>query len=142
MGKRIISQARGKGSKTYRVKPSAFKYRIKYPSIERGEGKVLKIFHSAAHSAPLIKVKFGKETFYNVAVKGLIEGQEINIGNDVKTGNIVSLSKIPTGTEICNIETRPFSGGNLIRSSGGSARITKKSEEGVLLCCLLKKKLN
>ena len=31
MGKRIISQARGKGSKTYRVRRIAFRYKVAYP---------------------------------------------------------------------------------------------------------------
>ena len=31
MGKRIIQQARGKGSHTYKVRRKAFVYRMKYP---------------------------------------------------------------------------------------------------------------
>ncbi len=63
MGKRIIQQARGHGSKTYRVRRKAFKFKLKYPSILTGEGEVLKLFNSAGHSAPLAKVKYEKEFF-------------------------------------------------------------------------------
>ena len=56
MGKRIISQARGKGSLTYQVRKQAYKYRIKYPSL-KGEAEIIKIIHSAAHTAPLMKIK-------------------------------------------------------------------------------------
>jgi len=40
MGKRIIQQARGKGSHTYRVRKKAFKYKLKYPLKLEGEGTV------------------------------------------------------------------------------------------------------
>ena len=63
MGKRIIQQARGKGSHTYRVRKKAFKYRVKYPMHE-GEGEVLKLIHSPAHSAPLLKIKTSNEIFF------------------------------------------------------------------------------
>ena len=51
MGKRIISQARGHGSLTYRVRRKAFSHRIGYPNLT-GEGEVIKLMHSAGHSAP------------------------------------------------------------------------------------------
>ena len=56
MGKRIIQQARGKGSSTYRVKKKAFNKRIQYSRHAQGEFKVVKIEGSAAHSCPLAKV--------------------------------------------------------------------------------------
>ena len=62
MGKRIISQARGKGSLTYRVRKKAFSNKVGYPSKE-GEAEILKIFHSPAHSAPLMKIKVDNEVF-------------------------------------------------------------------------------
>ena len=40
MGKRIIQQARGKGSFTYRVKRKAFRYKLQYPKKLETEGKV------------------------------------------------------------------------------------------------------
>ena len=52
MGKRIISQARGKGSHTYRVRKKAFRYKVKYP-MQEGEAKMIKLLNSSAHSAPL-----------------------------------------------------------------------------------------
>ena len=79
MGKRIISQARGKGSHTYRVRKKAFRFKVQYPMHE-GKAEVLKLFNSAAHTAPLLKMKIGNEVFYNVAFNGALEGQEIEIG--------------------------------------------------------------
>ena len=64
MGKRIIQQARGKGSLTYRVRKKAFNKKIGYPS-KQGEAEIIAIVHSAAHSAPLAKIKIDDKTFYN-----------------------------------------------------------------------------
>ena len=45
MGKRIIQQARGKGSFTYRVRKRAFQYKIGYP-ISKGNALILDLIHS------------------------------------------------------------------------------------------------
>lgn len=141
MGKRIIVQARGHGSKTYRVRPKAYKFKVGYPSKE-GIGEVKKIFHSSAHYAPLAKIKIGKEVFFNVAVNGLIEGQKITCGGtDISTGNILALKNIPPGTNICNIEITPMDGGKLVRSSGSCAKITKKRDQGVFILLPSKKEV-
>ncbi len=134
MGKRIIQQARGHGSFTYRVRRKAYKYRLEYPS-SSGVGRVVRLFNSPAHTAPLAKIRVGKEIFYNIAVNGLTEGQQVMIGENAecKPGNILPLEKIPTGTEICNIETIPFGGGKLVRTSGTSAKILKRTPAGVVV---------
>ena len=126
MGKRIISQARGHGSSTYRVKRKAFRFKIKYlPNLE-GEGTILKLLNSPGHSAPLAKVLFGKEIFYIPAFKGMIEGQKINFGGkEIKEGNILELKDIPVKTPVYNIESRPRDGGVFIKSAGGSGIVSK-----------------
>lgn len=130
MGKRIISQARGKGSLTYRVRKKAFRRRVKYPMHE-GEAKILKVVNSPAHSAPLIKAQISDEIFYNVASNGLVEGQKIFIGKDkIEPGNIVSLKDIPLATKIFNIEKNPGDGGKMIRSAGSSAIVNKQYDHG------------
>ena len=130
MGKRIISQARGKGSLTYRVKKKAFKYRVKYPMI-KGQAKVIKIIHSAAHSAPLLKIKVSDKVFYNVAFNGAVETQELEIGGEkLEQGNILELKNIPLATKIFNIERYPGDGGRMIRSSGSNAVLHKKYDRG------------
>ena len=130
MGKRIIQQARGKGSLTYRVRKKSFKYRVRYP-LGEGEADVLRIIHSAAHSAPILKTKIGNEIFYNVAFTGAIEGQKINIGSDwIKSGNIVTLKHIPITTRIFNVERNPGDGGKMIRTAGSNVVVHKKYEHG------------
>jgi large subunit ribosomal protein L2 len=108
MAKRIAQQARGKGSLTYKVRRRAFRNRISYPPINvSGSGKIVKLFNSAGHSAPLVKVEYdseeekgvgnnkkniesttskdvvrhkSKKYFIVPAAEGIFEGQEIYIG--------------------------------------------------------------
>jgi len=127
MGKRIIQRRRGKGSTVYRVKGSAFSIRFTYPYDET-KGNVLKIIDSAGYTCPIAMIKTKKGTFFNVGVTGILEGQEIEIGENaqIKDGNIIPLRKIPAGTKICNIELEPYNGGKLIRSGGSYGVVTKK----------------
>ncbi|MDO8563894.1 MAG: 50S ribosomal protein L2 [Nanoarchaeota archaeon] len=140
MGKRIISQARGHGSLTYQARKRAFIYKIKYPT-HVGEAEIINIIHSAAHSAPLLKVKAGSEIFYNPAFNGAEVGQKIIVSADtIAVGNIVMLKKIPEGTEIYNIENNPGDGGKMIRSAGSRAILTKQMEHNKVLILMPNKK--
>ena len=125
MGKRIIQQARGHGSSTYRVKPTAFIYKIQYPKVLEGEGTVVKLFNSKAHSAPLAKIVYDKGSFYIPAFKGMVEGQKIAFNEGLKPGNILQLSKIPVKTEVYCIEARPGDGGKFIKAGGNVATVTR-----------------
>jgi len=125
MGKRIIQQARGHGSPTYRVKPTSFVYRIQYPKFLEGEGTVVKLLNSSAHSAPLAKILHSKGAFYIPAFKGMIEGQKISFIDGLQAGNILPLGKIPIKTEIYCIESRPGDGGKFIKAGGSSAIVTR-----------------
>ena len=126
MGKRIIQQRRGRGTSTYRVKPSSYKFKIGYPSKLEGEGKVIKLLNSPGHTTPLAKVKYKKGTFYMPAFKGMIEGQKIEFcQGDIKEGNVFKLKNIPVKTKVYNIESRPGDGGKFIRSGGSYAEITR-----------------
>ena len=140
MGKRIISQARGHGSLTYRVRRKAFSHHIKYPlNLVTGEGEILKFIHSGGHSAPLAKIKINNEIFFNPSADGMYEGQKISIGKETKVGSIAKLKDIPTKTEVYNIEINPGDGGKLIRSAGSFATIIKKSKDEITLLLPSKK---
>lgn len=139
MGKRIISQARGHGSPTYRVRKKAFKIRVKYPMHE-GEAEVLNIVHSPAHTAPLMKLMLDKEIFYNPAFNGAFSGQKITISSEVKEGNILKLKDIPTTTKIYNIERNPGDGGKMIRTAGSSATVYKRNDHNKIVIVMPKKK--
>ena len=131
MGKRIIVQARGKGSHTYRVKRKAFRIKVKYPKKLEGEGTIVKLFNSAAHSAPLAKIKYNEGIFYIPAFKGMVEEQKIKFldgkakEGEIMGGNIMKLKDIPVKTQIYNIESRPGDGGIFIKSAGNFATINR-----------------
>jgi large subunit ribosomal protein L2 len=137
MGKRITQQARGKGSLTFRVKRKAYKYKLGYCKLGvEGIGKIVKLFNSAGHSAPLMKVIIDKQSFVSPAIDGVYEGQEIQIDgkfDKVKenNGNILRLKEIPVGTKVCNIESVPGKGGIYMRTAGSKALTGGKDAKGV-----------
>jgi large subunit ribosomal protein L2 len=140
MGKRIITQARGHGSFTYRVRRSAYRFKIKYPKDLEGEGKVIKLLNSPGHTAPLAKIKCNSGIFFMPAFKGMIEGQMITFGGtEIKDGNILRLKDIPVKTPIYNIESRPGDGGIFIRTGGNSASVNRITPEGILVMLPSKK---
>ncbi|MBI5803205.1 50S ribosomal protein L2 [Candidatus Pacearchaeota archaeon] len=126
MAKRIISQARGHGSGTYRVRRAAFKYRMKYPSHLEGKGRVAKLINSPGHTAPIAKINYDKGVFFIPAFRKMNEGQEINFDSkEVKDGDIMKLGDIPIKTNIYCIESSPGDGGVFIKAGGTSASISK-----------------
>jgi large subunit ribosomal protein L2 len=140
MGKRIVSQARGHGSGTYRVRRRAFRFELKYPSKLSGEGTVLKLVNSPAHTAPLAKIKYSNGIFFMPAFKGMVEGQKINFGGqNVVEGNILELENAPVKTQIYNIESRPGDGGIFIKTAGSYGTVNKIVGEEVYVLMPSKK---
>lgn len=140
MGKRIISQARGHGSFSYRVRRRAFKYKLKYPRNLDGEGQVINFLSSAGHTAPIAKIKYKEGIFYIPACKGMSEGEKINFnGNEIKSGNITQLKNIPIKTLVYCIESRPGDGGKFVKTGGNSAVVNRIIGEDILLMMPSKK---
>lgn len=134
MGKNIFQQRRGRGTIRFRTRKQAFTHRITYPNLT-GKGIVIKLINSVVHTAPLALIRINDEEFYNPAATGMYEGQEIEMGPtaSITPGNILPLDNIPPGSEIYNIEITPFAGGRLVRASGTSAKVVKKTDKGVLI---------
>jgi len=123
MGKRIISQNRGRGGPTYRAPSHKYKAKLTHPSISDTivRAKVVEILHDPARSAPIARVAFeNNENRLLLVSEGTFVGQEIEcgIGAEIKVGNTLPLSEIPEGTPVCNIEAHPGDGGHFARSSG------------------------
>ena len=141
MGKRIIQQARGKGSHTYRVRRKAFSVNPGYLSSLKGGDvlEVVKLVASAGHSAPLakLKTKDGK-AFHNFAVNLLFEGQKVTIGGK-KMGDIVEIGSLENGTKIFNIEAKKGDGGKFVRSAGNSATVLRNDGKSVVVMMPSKK---
>jgi large subunit ribosomal protein L2 len=120
MGKNLRQQRRGKGSPRYARPSHNFQGAIKYPNFEMKEGQVVDILHDPARYAPvaLVKTPTGHEKI--IAAAGIKVGDFIGT-SEVKAGNVMKLSDIPDGTQICNIELRPLDGGTMCRAPGSFA---------------------
>jgi len=131
MGKRLITQRRGRGGPRYRVPSHRFSGGVRYPNLAEYPsgigGQIIDITDDAARTAPVAKVLL--EDFKEIrliAPEGMKVGQWIGIGVNGKKGSdgdIMPLGRIPEGTSIYNIELRPGDGGKVVRSSGTSASI-------------------
>ncbi len=150
MGKRIIQQRRGSGTKRYTSPSHRYAGKIKYNLIDTNKegklsGKVVELINSRGHSAPLMKIKYNNgETCLHVAPEGIYEGMIINSGNEakIKTGNILPLKNIPEGIQVFCLEKNPGDGGKLLRSSGTFARITNKTDDNITLKLPSKKSIS
>jgi large subunit ribosomal protein L2 len=97
---------------------------------------VTAILDERGRSAPLAQLKLADNSFaYLPAVAGISVGKEIAMGAGAvpQAGNIVSLSTVPEGTRVCNIELRPGDGGKLVRASGTSAIVFSKANGKAIL---------
>jgi len=123
MGKRIISQNRGRGSPTYTAPSHKYKAKLAHPNVTDAAimATVTEILHDPARSAPIARVSFenGEERLILVC-EGVSVGQELKcgIGAEIKLGNTLPLAEIPEGSPLCNIESHPGDGGRFARSSG------------------------
>ena len=122
---RITSRSRGAGHKN--------KYRQIdfYRKKDNLKAKVERIEYDPNRSAyvALIKYEDGIKN-YILAPNRLKAGDEIISGRnkELKIGNCMQLSDIPTGADIHNIELNPNGGGKLVRSAGSSAQIAGVDE--------------
>jgi large subunit ribosomal protein L2 len=139
MGKRIITQRRGRGTMTYRASSHNFKGKINY--IENKErtklikGKIIDLIHCPGHTAPLAKIDYeNKEKALIPAPNNVKVGDEVFFGEDspIKIGSILPLKKIPEGTIIYNIESKPGKP-SYCRTSGSFARLLSKLNNGVVV---------
>lgn len=148
MGKRIISQRRGRGTSTYRSPSFRYVGRVRYRTYDKIEkeevilGKVIDLIHCPGHSAPLSVIKFGNDVTLGFANERLRTGQVVSSGvkAEVKVGNILPLKKIPNGTTIFNIEKTPGDGGKFIRTSGSAAKVDSRGKGKVTVLFPSKKK--
>lgn len=129
MGKRIISQNRGRGTPTYRAPSHKYKAELKHPRADDHvtlKGEIIGIEHDPARSAPIAKVVFENgEKFFIIASEGMAVGAELSCGDEaeIKQGNTVPIGEVPEGFLICNIEAKPNDGGKFVRSSGVYATV-------------------
>src|SRR3989339_820148 len=140
MGKNLITQARGKGSTTYRAPSHKYVGKICYRTYDESErngvvfGKVVDLVDCPGHFAPLLIIKYDtKEEVLISAPLNIKVGDIVASGATapVQTGNVLPLKNIPDGTYIYNLECKPGDGGKLVRTSGTFAKVVGKIGEGV-----------
>lgn len=148
MGKRIISQRRGKGTPRYRAKSHKGKGRIQYPSLSRYPetigGQVLEITSDSTKSAPVGKVLLEDfSEILTIVPEGIREGKWIEIGENasLQKGNVLPLGKIPEGTQVYNVELEPGDGGKLVRAGGTFAQVISHEDNLTFLLLPSKKAL-
>ena len=100
-------------------------------------GKVASIEYDPNRTARIALIHYvDGDKRYILAPHGLHVDDTIASGPDaeLKTGNALPLSNIPTGMMVHNIELQPGRGGQMVRGAGGAAQVMAR--EGAL--CLLR----
>lgn len=142
MGKRIISQRRGRGTTTYRAPSHRYVTSVKhrnYDEVERTnsiKGKVVDIINCPGHSAPLALINYENgEKSYIFAPNKLKVSDEIHAGikAELQQGNTLPLEKIPEGTFVYNLELKPGDGGKLVRSAGTFAKVLTRIADNIVV---------
>ena len=144
MGKRLITQRRGKGSGPYKSASHRFVGRAKHApfSNDNVKGVVKDFMNCPGHSAPLAAIEYENGNYsLMIAPEGLKVNTQIeSYSKEVNVGNTQRLKDIPEGTAIFNIESIPGDGGKFVRSSGTCAKIVTHTKKDVTVILPSKKK--
>jgi large subunit ribosomal protein L2 len=137
MGKRQISQRRGKGSHTFKSKHKGIESRyLDQPNNELIKGEVTDFIKENGRNAIMAEITFadGKKE-YLVSAEGMHLGQKVQQGSgaEVKIGNIAPLGELPEGCPVFNIENVARDGGSFIRSAGSFALLMAKDSKKATL---------
>lgn len=134
MGKRLRTQRRGRGGSHYRSPSHRHVDDVRLPHMENGVGTIKDLIQAPGRTSPLAVIVFKGKTDYQIAVEGTKVGQQIAVGTDkIVAGNITTLSKIPEGSYVHNIEGTPGDGGKYAKTAGSSATIVSRGESIMIL---------
>eukprot|EP00485_Elphidium_margaritaceum_P002561 CAMPEP_0202693230 /NCGR_PEP_ID=MMETSP1385-20130828/7403_1 /ASSEMBLY_ACC=CAM_ASM_000861 /TAXON_ID=933848 /ORGANISM="Elphidium margaritaceum" /LENGTH=205 /DNA_ID=CAMNT_0049348883 /DNA_START=227 /DNA_END=844 /DNA_ORIENTATION=- len=94
--------------------------------------------HDPGRGAPLAiveyknPIKFRRQKVTIAAPEGVYTGQYLQCGAKAPlfVGNILPVGKMPEGTIICNLESRPNDCGTYIRASGAAGAIVAQTASG------------
>jgi large subunit ribosomal protein L2 len=140
MGKRIISQRRGRGTSTYRTPGHRFVSAIfhrSYDDVEKTSvmnGVVKNFLKCPGHTAPLAEIEYENgDRGLTFATLGIHTGKKVQTGklSKVENGNTVPLKSTKIGTIVYNIESKVGDGGKYIRSAGSFATVVGKTRTKV-----------
>ncbi len=140
MGKRIISQRRGRGTSRYRTPGHRFVSPIfhrPYDDVEKNSvinGVVRDFLNCPGHSAPLAEIEYENgDRGLVLATHGIYTGKKVQSGklSKVEVGNTIPLKSAKIGTIIHNVESKVGDGGKHIRSAGSFATIVSRTKTKV-----------
>lgn len=135
MGKRIISQRRGRGTSTYRAPSHRYKGNVNFIQFvkEPRTGLVKSIYNDPARSAPVAEIKLETNEIMRIpAPLGLKVNDIVTYGvPKCKDGSILTLGEIPEGTFVSSIEKIPGSGPSFCRAAGTFAKVISKLKNKV-----------
>lgn len=132
MGKRLIPQRRARGGSHYRSPSHRHVDDVRIPHYE-AQGVIKDLIQAPGRTCPLAVIDFEGKKSYQLAVEGTRVGQTVNLGGEeVGVGNILTLSAIPEGTLVHNIEGQPGDGGKFVKTAGTSALVVSRGKVVVL----------
>lgn len=128
------------GRMTVRHRGGGAKRRLRVIDFKRDKigvpGKVEAIEYDPNRSANIALIYYvDGEKRYILAPLGLRVGDTVKSGTEaeIKPGNTLPLSSIPSGTMVHNIEMEKGRGGQMVRSAGAAAQLMAKEGEYVLV---------
>jgi len=127
---RITMRRRGGGNKSLYRLIDFKRNKLDIPA------KVATIEYDPNRSARIALLHYADgEKRYIICPLGVSVGDQILAGEkaDIKPGNAMSLSRIPLGTLVHNIELYPGRGGQMVRSAGAYAQLIAKEGKYALL---------
>ena len=142
MGKRIISQRRGRGSPAFRAPRKRVKTKPRYrpyDDIERTgviKGEVIGFIDDPGHNAILMKILFeNNDSVVMLAPEGIKVGDTVYSGANapIGLGNMVPLIKVPEGYFVFDLENHPGQEGKFVRSPGSYAIVISKEGSKVIV---------
>jgi len=121
------------GRITVRHRAGGAKRRLRIIDFKRDKigvpGRVSAIVYDPNRSSRIALIFYADgDKRYILAPQGLSVGDTVQAGGDaeIRPGNALPLSALPTGTMVHNIELRSGKGGQLVRSAGGAAQLLAK----------------
>jgi large subunit ribosomal protein L2 len=135
MGKRLITQRRGRGFGRYRSPRHLRFTEARHPKIASGTGRIVDLIHEPGRIAPIARIRFEQTEQMMIAADGVKVGQEVvfGAGAPIAAGSTMQVGSIPEGTIVYNIEAQPGDGGKFARTAGTAATIVSHGAKSVLL---------
>ena len=130
MGKRLITQRRGRGGSQYRSPSHRHVDDVRLPAKVEGPGIIKDLIHAPGRTSPLAVVDFNGEIDYQIAAEGVKVGQKVEVGTGaIVAGNILKLADIPEGTLVHNVEALPGDGGKFVKTAGSSGTVVSRGDK-------------